>query len=488
MLTGPSLSGKPPGQGSAESRHVPIQLRRLPELLHPPENDLLYRPVLPDDPEVQALAESIRRRGVIEPLVVTLDDYILSGNRRAVASRLAGLAEVPCRVEPITRGHPDFLRLLREYNLQRVKTADELAREEVVVAPGDAYRRVLEHRAAAARGGLEEVAVEIEGEARRSKISKAKRPFLDAALAVIGERRRFWPLTVRQVHYALLNDPPLRHASKPGSRYRNDLASYKAACDLLIRARFEGAVPWAAIDDPTRPVEAWDVHRSVSSFVRGQMEDFLIRYWRDLQQSQPRHIEVVGEKNTVANILRPVAAEFCVPLTLGRGYSSGTPRQRMVERLRTSGRDELVLLFLSDFDPEGEDIPQAFARSLRDEFGVGNITLVKVALTAEQVEEMRLPPIMEAKAKSSRQRRFVERHGEAVHELEAIPPERMQQLLREAIERSMDADAYNAEQAAERRDCDALERIRRAAVRAIASSPDAALGTLPGGDGGPLDG
>jgi hypothetical protein len=49
-----------------------------------------------------------------------------------------------------------------------------------------------------------------------------------------GQRRnrssldsRYWPLTVRQVHYLLLNDPPLRHDKKPGSVYVNDKASYK---------------------------------------------------------------------------------------------------------------------------------------------------------------------------------------------------------------------------------------------------------------------
>jgi hypothetical protein len=144
----------------------------------------------------------------------------------------------------------------------------------------------------------------------------------------------------------------------------------------------------------------------------------------------------------------------------------------MLERFQASGRDVLALLFLSDFDPEGEDIPQAFARSLRDEFGIANIILVKVALTDGQVAGMNLPPIMQAKARSSRRKKFVERHGETVHELEAVPPDRLQELLREAIEQALDVNAYNAEQEAEKADAAVLERIRREAMLAIRGHGD----------------
>ena len=52
----------------------------------------------------------------------------------------------------------------------------------------------------------------------RKQISKAKMPFLEAALRVIEAQREFWPLSVRQVHYRLLGAAaPLKHASKPDS-------------------------------------------------------------------------------------------------------------------------------------------------------------------------------------------------------------------------------------------------------------------------------
>src|SRR4051794_6426037 len=65
------------------------------------QNNLIYKPVDPNDPDLKALAESIRRQGVLDPLVITVDDVILSGHRRLAASKRAGLRTVPCRREAI---------------------------------------------------------------------------------------------------------------------------------------------------------------------------------------------------------------------------------------------------------------------------------------------------------------------------------------------------------------------------------------------------
>jgi hypothetical protein len=333
-------------------------------------------------------------------------------------------------------------------------------REQVALAdPEEAYRLLVEHREKKARVQVE--TIELEGVKTRAQITPAKTPFLSAIRVVLDDRQEFWPLTDRQIHYALLNDPPLVHASKPGSRYCNDLKSYKSLCELLTRARLAGEVPMEAIDDTTRPVSLWDCHRDPGPFVREQIDEFLKGYYRDLQQSQPNHVEIVGEKNTIANVIRPVAAECRIPMTLGRGYSSLPPRHKMARRFRDGGKENLVILFLSDFDPEGEDIPHSFALSMRDDFGVKNVRPVKVALTAEQVAEMRLPPQMQAKKKSSRYEKFSERHGDDVFELEAIPPEALQQLLRDAIDGVLDVGAFNAEVDAEKRDVAYLDQVRR---------------------------
>jgi hypothetical protein len=457
----------------AKLGHVPIRQVAL-DFLHPATlNDKIYRPVQADDPGVRALAEDIRQKGLLEPLVVARSYWlggrgkrrvwhyvVISGHRRRVACQLAGLKTVPVRVYPIRSTDPSFPALLVSFNQQRVKQLDEVVREQVALAdPEEAYRLLTEHREKKAWVQVE--TIELEGVKTRAQITAAKALFLSAIKAVLDDRRDFWPLTDRQIHYALLNDPPLIHASKPSSQYCNDLKSYKALCELLTRARLAGEVPMTAIEDGTRPVIDWSCYRDPGPFVRDQLDDFLKGYYRDLQQSQPNHVEIVGEKNTIANVIRPVAAEFCIPMTLGRGYSSLPPRNKMARRFRDGGKENLVILFLSDFDPEGEDIPHSFALSMRDDFGVKNVRPVKVALTAQQVARMQLHPQMQAKKQSSRYEKFSGRHGDDVFELEAIPPEALQQLLRDAIDGVLDVGAFNAEVDAEKRDATHLDQVRR---------------------------
>jgi ParB-like chromosome segregation protein Spo0J len=122
--------------------HVRLSPVPLSYLRPSPENESLYRPVTKDDPDIIALADSIREIGVKEPIVMSKDGYILSGHRRFVAAGVAGLTEVPCRIEDVRHDDdPDrFLTLLREYNRQREKTLEEKLREEVVSADPDGAR------------------------------------------------------------------------------------------------------------------------------------------------------------------------------------------------------------------------------------------------------------------------------------------------------------------------------------------------------------
>src|SRR5262249_15910649 len=125
-----------------------------------PENYRLYRPVDPRDPALKDLAASIREKGVLVPLVLTEDNYILSGHRRFAAAKLAGLREVPCVTqEGVQRVlgeddddddvSPDFLKWLEHFNRQREKTLDEKLREAVVRAdPKDAHAALSEYREA----------------------------------------------------------------------------------------------------------------------------------------------------------------------------------------------------------------------------------------------------------------------------------------------------------------------------------------------------
>lgn len=447
-------------------RHVPLDSIR-----PSPVNDCVYRPPSPADADIQRMAASMRERGVLQPLTITRDGFILSGHRRYCAARAAGLELVPVVVENITRDDPAFTKLLVMHNQQRQKTIAELFAEQVVEhSAEDAHRELHQHRVnrsrAASAGAC---AMAIEQERSRARISPAKRPMLDAVRRVLQELRPFWPLSLRTIHYNLLNDPPLRHASKPGSRYANNPQCYADLSKLLVRARFEGLIPFDSIHDPTRPVTKWNIHRNAGDYIREQLDEFMAGYWRDLLQSQPDHVEVVGEKNTLQPIISPVCSDYTVPLTIGRGFCSVPPRKAIHDRWRSSGKNRLVVVVLSDHDPDGEMIADSLVGYLRDDFHIPSprIMAVRAALTAEQCEELNIPTDNEAKSTSTNYRRFVKMHGRGACELEAVPPRRLQRMLRDAIESVLDLDAFKAEQDRERDDAREIDLTRQRMLAAI---------------------
>ena len=458
--------------GSDASKPTPNRIirKRLTSLKPSPENDEVYSKVDPADPEIQRLAVSILKHGIKEPLVVTKDNYILSGHRRYAAARLADKVTVPCRVVRFKRVGMDkskYIEHLREHNRQRDKSLAEKLREELVsINPHEAYQSLILHRHDSAI--ITADTVDIEGSKSRSRITSVKDEMLEAVKQIIFvDRRKFWPMTVRAVHYALLNVQPLRNTGDADSRYQNDRKSYQDLSNLLTRARLAGIVPWQAITDETRPRALWTVWPDTRAFIREQLDGFLKGYWRDLMQSQPNHVEVIVEKNTAWPIVKGITEKYCIPTMSGRGFSSIDPYNDIAKRYKRSGKRGLVLLIASDFDPEGEEIVQVAGRTLRDDFGIGRVELVKVAITPEQIEAFNLPPNLEAKESSSRYQKFVERHGANVYELEAITPEQLQETLTEAIDSVIDIDAFNAELDAEKNDAAFLEGVRNTVTEAL---------------------
>ncbi|MBY0264482.1 MAG: ParB/RepB/Spo0J family partition protein [Holosporales bacterium] len=72
------------------------------------------------DEELQELAQSIREKGVLQPILVRRHEdrfELIAGERRLRASRIAGLAQIPCRVLEVS-SHEAFEIALLE-NIQR---------------------------------------------------------------------------------------------------------------------------------------------------------------------------------------------------------------------------------------------------------------------------------------------------------------------------------------------------------------------------------
>ena len=436
------------------------------------ENVLLYDNFSPNsDEDDRKLYFSIKENGIREPLHISADGIILSGHRRYAAARWLGLETIPCIIaEDVVYGdlsHDERVGILAVYNKQREKSHAEKLREAMQEVDVDnAYENLLVDRQKRRQVKLEEN-IEMGKRKKRARITTTG--FLAAAQKAIESQRKYWPMNVRRVHYLLLNDPPLRHDKKPRSIYQNDSKGtcYKALTNLIIRGRLSGGIPIEAIEDELRPIRDLATYQNPADYIQEETDDFLRHYARDLQRGQRNHLEILVEKNAIRKIIEQVADEYCIPCTTGRGFSSLTPRYKMFRRFKASGKEKLVLLILSDFDPDGEEIAASFPRSLRDDFGLTNIQCHKVALTGQDVKDYNLPADMEAKKSSPNYRKFVERHGIYCAELDAAPAELLQEKLRTAIESCLDMEIFQAELEEEKKDAAFITATKKLAVQSI---------------------
>ena len=289
---------------------------------------------------------------------------------------------------------------------------------------------------------------------------------------ILSDNRKNWPLSVRQIHYQLLNDPPLTMCPKRSKfdlekkyRYRNDDKSYTALDRLLTPARYHRHISMDAIDDPTRPRYTHDGFKSVSNFIHQHMDNFLVGYHRDHQLDQPRHIECLGEKNTLMQILKPICEGYNVPFSISRGYGTIPVWRDIASRFDDSCKASMTLLIASDYDPEGLDLADDAIRTLRDLWEIP-IDYCRIGVTKEQIEELKLQEDFNpAKESSSRLTSFRKATGgDETWELEALPPDYLQEQTRAAIEANMDMKIYRQSIKQERKDAEELGDFRQRLV------------------------
>jgi hypothetical protein len=87
----------------------------------------------------------------------------------------------------------------------------------------------------------------------------------------------------------------------------------------------------------------------------------------NLASRQPYRIIFVGEKSSLAAVVRPVAVRVGAEMMLFTGTSSLTGMAEIAQRIAADGRPAIVL-YLSDFDPSGWSMPTIFSRQLQGYF------------------------------------------------------------------------------------------------------------------------
>jgi hypothetical protein len=472
----------PPPARNGKDRRLRLVRRRLASLKPSPENDQLYKPIGRNDPEIVEGAEVIKKHGY-DPLVITQDNFIVSGHRRRLCLLRNRKITVVCRVLPIRRDRmtkDEYIKLLRDHNRGRHKSVAEQVREALVdVNPEQAHARLRQLRDKSihpvGRNGVKKLT--IEGTTTRPEISDQKADHVKYIKQVIlTDLKDYWPLSVRKVHYELAQNYSFLRNIPRNIPYKNDDDSYSATSDLLTRMRLDGSIPWEALDDETRPVTLFEAWPNVREYVSYEMENLFCGYWRDLLQSQPNHVECFVEKNTAYNQILPVIKKYQIPTTSGRGFNSIDPWHDLYERFLESGKDRLILITMTDWDPEGQRIPIVGGRTLA-ELGLEEceFDIIPAAVTREQIDRDKLLSQNFAKESSSNYDWFVDRNGgdDTCWELEALHPEKMKADLDKVIRSVIDVDLFNKECVIEREESTQLEAMSATAMEALHGIDDA---------------
>lgn len=101
-----------------------VSMASVSELAPHPKNTEIYGETEPGEQFVQ----SVREKGVLEPLVIKGDKTILSGHRRWTAAREVGVGQVPVRIAEFDSELGEREALI-EFNRQREKTPGQLTNE-----------------------------------------------------------------------------------------------------------------------------------------------------------------------------------------------------------------------------------------------------------------------------------------------------------------------------------------------------------------------
>jgi hypothetical protein len=249
----------------------------------------------------------------------------------------------------------------------------------------------------------------------RRRSSRAEVEQRRAALFVLVAAGR--PMSVRQVYY---------QATVHGLVDKTELG-YRRVQEDLVFLRNAGRMPRRWLADSTR----WQRRPLSYGGITDALEQTARLYRRALWADAGCRVEVWLEKDALSGVLYPVTSSFDVPLMVARGYASLSFLSAAAEDI-ASAAVPVFIYHLGDFDPSGVDAGRAIEAKLREYAPAAEIHFERLAVTPDQIAAWHLPS-RPTKATDSRAKGF----GAVSVELDAIPPDRLRSLVRDAIERHL---------------------------------------------------
>ena len=315
------------------------------------------------------------------------------------------------------------------------------------------------------------------------KICYKKKKFRYEAMSVIAQaneilneyERQGFDLTLRQLYYQFVSRGLIA----------NKQAEYNRLGNIVNDARLAGYIDWNHIVDRTRNLEEIPTWDSPASIVRAAAHSFQIDKWED----QNFRLEVWIEKDALLGVIEGVCKELNVPHFSCRGYTSQSEMWACGQRFKKYIHDgqDVRILHLGDHDPSGIDMTRDIEDRIslflashaywgevespaidsrisdsREVFGYvqDRFKVDRLALNWDQVEQYDPPP-NPAKLSDSRAQNYIARFGDESWELDALSPDVLANLIRDAVDGYKDHDLWSEAEARENEMISTLEGVSR---------------------------
>lgn len=262
-----------------------------------------------------------------------------------------------------------------------------------------------------------------------NKITQAKIDIVEAWVKLHGQ---IWS---RKVLYQLVSAGLVKDTSK---------STYVQVCKLFMKLRREGIIPYEWFKDKKTVALGVGIDESRSFDERFKL---LCKYFtKDSKSLQKYYVEIWTEKELPEDITQIIKYKYQVGLVTSEGFVGDVAQHNAVKRLegiREEFELPIVILYVSDYDCEGEHI----FGLMKEELGGGGIEVRKIAIKKEDVkrfelisnigyrERMLKPNTLKYHMRKGYVRDFLgknkdlERDGIVQYEIEAYPDESFKELI-----------------------------------------------------------
>ncbi len=243
-------------------------------------------------------------------------------------------------------------------------------------------------------------------------------------------------MSLRHLHYLLVSDGLIENTKEQYGRLSN----------WITEARERGDIGYHEIEDNGRDSTTYSGWDSPQGFITSMASAYRGCLW----ETQPNHVEVWTEKNSVVSVVEGISQEFRVPLRPLKGQGSTSFIWEIAKEYEGLTKP-LHIIYLGDHDPCGYVIERSarerLIEHLLDRFGwtitdvVERLRWTRVGFLKSDFEEFQVTAL-DAKDGDTNRPRFEAEHGPECAELEGLPPHELRRRVRAAVEEKMDLTAW----------------------------------------------